>query len=155
MEREIKSLPMVALRGMTILPEMVVHFDISRERSVAAVQEAMVEDQKIFLITQRELDTENPGQKDVYEVGTIASVRQIIKLPKRILRVLVSGEKRGVLKSVEYDTPYLRAQVEMPEEPEVTLPLDLNGKAMERGLKDIFMDYAAKNGKMCKPDFGN
>ena len=150
MEREIKSLPMVALRGMTILPEMVVHFDISRERSVAAVQEAMVEDQKIFLITQRELDTENPGQKDVYEVGTIASVRQIIKLPKRILRVLVSGEKRGVLKSVEYDTPYLRAQVEMPEEPEVTLPLDLNGKAMERGLKDIFMDYAAKNGKMSK-----
>ena len=77
---------MVALRGMTILPEMVVHFDVSRERSIAAVQEAMVEGQKVFLTAQKSLDTENPGMEDVYEIGTVATVRQIIKLPRQILR---------------------------------------------------------------------
>lgn len=150
MKSEIKSLPMVALRGMTIMPEMVVHFDISRERSIAAVQEAMVEDQKIFLILQREADTDNPGQKDMYEVGTVASVRQIIKLPKKILRVLVAGETRGILKNIEYTTPYLRAEVETLDESDFQSPEDLNGQAMTRGLKDIFVDYAAKNGKMSK-----
>ena len=147
MKSEIKSLPMVALRGMTIMPEMVVHFDISRERSIAAVQEAMVEDQKIFLVLQREQDAENPGQKEMYEVGTVASVRQIIKLPKKILRVLVAGEARGILKSIEYETPYLRAEVEILDESDFQSPEDLNGQAMIRGLKDIFVDYAAKNGK--------
>ena len=79
MDNERMSLPMVALRGMTILPEMVVHFDVSRERSIAAVQEAMVEGQKVFLTAQKSLDTENPGMEDVYEIGTVATVRQIIK----------------------------------------------------------------------------
>ena len=69
MDNEIKSLPMVALRGMTIMPEMVVHFDVSRERSIAAVQEAMVEEQKIFLTAQKSIDTEDPGAEDVYEIG--------------------------------------------------------------------------------------
>ena len=116
MKSEIKSLPTVALRGMTIMPEMVVHFDISRERSIAAVQEAMVEDQKIFLVLQRDQDAEDPGLEEMYEVGTVASVRQIIKLPKKILRVLVAGETRGILKSIEYKTPYLRTEVEILDE---------------------------------------
>ena len=69
MDNEIKSLPMVALRGMTIMPEMVVHFDVSRQRSIAAIQEAMTEEQKIFLTAQKSIDTENPGIDDVYEIG--------------------------------------------------------------------------------------
>ena len=81
MDNEIKSLPMVPLRGLTIMPGMVVHFDVSRERSIAAVQEAMVEEQKIFLTAQRSIDKEEPGADDVYEIGTVAAVRQIIKLP--------------------------------------------------------------------------
>ena len=150
MNNKIKSLPMVALRGMTIMPEMVVHFDVSRERSIAAIQEAMVEEQKIFLTAQKSIDTENPGIKDVYEIGTVGTVKQIIKLPKHIVRVLVSGETRGRLQEMEFSDPYLRAKVEVLDEDSVIIPDDLNGEAMERGLKDMFVDYAAKNGKMSK-----
>ncbi len=154
MKSERKSLPMVALRGMTIMPEMVVHFDISRERSIAAVQEAMLEDQQIFLATQREQETEEPDQREVYEVGTVASVKQIIKLPKKLLRVLVAGETRGILKNIEYDTPYLRAEVDIIDESDFQMPENLNTQAMVRSLKDIFVDYAAKNGKMSKEGVG-
>ena len=150
MNNKIKSLPMVALRGMTIMPEMVVHFDVSRERSIAAIQEAMVEEQKIFLTAQKSIDTENPGIKDVYEIGTVGTIKQIIKLPKHIVRVLVSGETRGRLQEMEFSDPYLRAKVEVLDEDSVIIPDDLNGEAMERGLKDMFVDYAAKNGKMSK-----
>ena len=145
-----KSLPVVALRGMTILPEMVVHFDVSREKSIAAVQEAMVEDQKIFLVTQKNADTEDPGQEELYQVGTVGTIKQIIKLPKHILRVLVSGESRGNLKKIESEEPYLRAEVEILDESLFFVPDDLNTKAMERSLKDIFIEYAAKNGKLSK-----
>ena len=141
---------MVALRGMVIMPEMVVHFDVSRERSIAAIQEAMAEDQKIFLSAQKSIDTENPGIKDVYEIGTIGTIKQIIKLPKHIVRVLVAGEMRGRLHAIEFDDPYLRAEVEVIDDSDVTIPEDLNGEAMERGLKDMLVDYAAKNGKMSK-----
>lgn len=150
MKSETQSLPMVALRGMTIMPEMIVHFDVSRQQSIAAVQEAMVEDQKIFMITQRETETEKPGQEDLFEVGTIGTIKQIIKLPRQIVRVLVAGETRGVLERIEYEEPYLRAEVEVVDDDHATIPEDLNGKAMERGLKDMFVDFAAKNGKLSK-----
>ena len=89
------NLPMVPLRGLTIMPEMIVHFDVSRESSIAAVQEAMAEEQKIFLVSQKSIETEKPTQEDVFEIGTIATVKQIMKLPKQIMRVLVEGEVRG------------------------------------------------------------
>ena len=95
------SIPVVALRGMTVLPEMVVHFDVSRKRSVEAVQEAMTSDQKVILVTQREMDVEDPEEGDLYRVGTVATIKQIMKLPRQILRVLVSGEERAVLNCVE------------------------------------------------------
>ena len=150
MDNEIKSLPMVALRGMTIMPEMVVHFDVSRECSIAAIQEAMVEEQKIFLTAQKSIETEDPGQDDVYEVGTVGTIKQLIKLPKHIVRVLVSGEARGILRRIEQKDPYLRAEVEVIDESGLEIPDDLNSQAMERGLKDMFVDYASKNGKMSK-----
>lgn len=150
MNREIKSLPMVALRGMTIMPEMVVHFDVSREKSIAAIQEAMEGDQKIFLVAQRSIETDDPTQGDVYEVGTVGTIKQIMKLPKHIVRVLVSGETRGILKQLQQDTPYLRAEVEVIDESDLVIQDDLNGEAMARSLKDTFLDYAARNGKMSK-----
>ena len=150
MDNEIKSLPMVPLRGLTIMPGMVVHFDVSRERSIAAVQQAMVEEQKIFLAAQRSIDKEDPGADDVYEIGTVGTVKQIIKLPKQIVRVLVSGEVRGRLKEMEFSEPYLRAKVEILEEADPALPEDANTEAMERSLKDMLVEYAAKNGKMSK-----
>ena len=150
MDNETRSIPMVALRGLTIMPEMIVHFDVSRERSIAAIQQAMVEEQEIFLVAQKSIETENPGQDDVYETGTVASVKQLIKLSKKVVRVLVEGKNRAVLKKIEETDPYLRAEVEVLEEQEITIPDDLNAEAMMRGLKEIITEYAAKNGKISK-----
>ena len=150
MDNEIKSMPMVPLRGMTILPEMVVHFDVSRQRSIAAVQEAMAEGQDIFLATQRSIDTEDPDAEDVFEIGTVAKVRQIIRLPKQILRVLVAGEHRGRLQEIEYKDPYMRAKVTVIDEGSDDAEEDISTEAMERSLKDMLIDFAARNGKMSK-----
>ena len=147
------NLPMVPLRGLTIMPEMIVHFDVSRERSIAAVQEAMAEEQKIFLVSQKSIETEKPTQEDVFEIGTIATVKQIMKLPKQIMRVLVEGEVRGRLINMSDDAPYLQAEVEIIEDDEA-MPETLDDQAMLRGLKDIFVEYAAKNGKFSKESIG-
>ncbi|WP_378957436.1 endopeptidase La [Mediterraneibacter gnavus] len=132
------------------MPEMVVHFDVSREKSIAAIQEAMAGDQKIFLVAQRSIETDDPTQEDVYEVGTVGTIKQIMKLPKHIVRVLVSGETRGILKQLQQDTQYLQAEVEVIDESDLVIQDDLNGEAMARSLKDTFLDYAARNGKMSK-----
>ena len=145
-----ESLPMVALRGMTILPEMVAHFDISRERSIEAVQEAMASDQKIFLLTQKDVEVENPGEADLYRVGTVATVKQIIKLPKQILRVLVSAEERAVLNTIEFADPYLRANITIPEESDPDIAGEINREAMMRGLRALYLDYAARMPKITK-----
>lgn len=147
------DLPMVPLRGLTIMPEMIVHFDVSRESSIAAVQEAMAEEQKIFLVSQKSIETEKPTQEDVFEIGTIATVKQIMKLPKQILRVLVEGEVRGRLINMSDDAPYLQAEVEIIEDNEA-MSETLDDQAMLRGLKDIFVEYAAKNGKFSKESIG-
>ena len=110
----------------------------------------MVEEQKIFLTAQKSIDAEEPGKADVYETGTVATVRQIIKLPKQIVRVLVSGETRGRLKEIEFSDPYLRAKIEVLQDSEQDVPEDVNAEAMERSLKDMLVEYASKNGKMSK-----
>ena len=147
------NLPMVPLRGLTIMPGMIVHFDVSRESSIQAVQEAMAEEQKIFLVSQKSIETEKPTQEDVFEIGTIATVKQIMKLPKQIMRVLVEGEVRGRLINMSDDAPYLQAEVEIIEDDEA-MPETLDDQAMLRGLKDIFAEYAAKNGKFSKESIG-
>lgn len=148
MENEILHLPMVALRGMTVMPGKTVHFDISRERSIQAVQEAMTGNQRIFLTAQKKIETDEPKMEDVYEVGTIAVIQQIAKLPRQIMRVMVTGETRGILKQIEEEDPYLLAEV--VDESGFEIPDEMNAEAMARGLKDIFVEYAAKNGKLPK-----
>lgn len=155
MENQIISLPVVALRGLTIMPGMVVHFDISRDASIEAVEESMNHgDQKIFLITQKSTETENPGVDDVYRVGTCATIKQVIKLPNKIFRVLVAGEKRGILQEMQKETPFLRAKVEMVDDSDYVIPEAMNEPAMERGLKEMFVEYAAKGAKMSKESVG-
>lgn len=100
MEEQIKTMPVVALRGLTILPKMVMHFDITRPRSMAAVEKAMIGDQRIFLVTQKHHEVVEPELDDLYQVGTIAVVKQMVKLPKHVVRVLVEGMERGDRKSV-------------------------------------------------------
>lgn len=156
MERETMSLPMVALRGMTILPEMVRHFDVSRELSLRAVEEAMESDQKIFLTAQKDMDVENPGAADVYRMGCIATIRQVITLPKKMSRVLVSGESRAYINEIESEEPYLRANVTVAEDTDTSLEdtgaaeRPLNLEAMLRGMKDIFKEYLQRNPKLSK-----
>ena len=89
------TMPAVALRGMTILPGMIAHFDISRSKSIRAVEEAMSKDQQIFLVTQKDVEQENPNTEDLYKVGILAQIKQIVKLQKDIVRILVEGERRA------------------------------------------------------------
>ena len=112
MENQFESMPMVALRGMTVLPEMVIHFDVSRKRSIEAIQRAMQsKEQKVFLVAQRELSIEEPEQTDVYEIGTIATIKQIAKMSKGTHRVLVTGWQRAKLVEVSQMNPYMQAEV--------------------------------------------
>ena len=111
MENEMMSLPMVTLRAMVVLPEQVVHFDISRERSLRAIEQAMREEQKIFVTVQKEKEEENPGINEVYRTGCIVSIRQIVKLPKDLRRVLILGEQRAELEYLEQEEPFLRADI--------------------------------------------
>ena len=113
----------------------------------------MAEEQKIFLVSQKSIETEKPTQEDVFEIGTIATVKQIMKLPKQIMRVLVEGEVRGRLINMSDDAPYLQAEVEIIEDDEA-MPETLDDQAMLRGLKDLFVEYAAKNGKFSKESIG-
>lgn len=156
MEKVTMSLPMVALRGMTILPEMVRHFDVSREKSLAAIDEAMEGEQMLFVSAQKDVAIEDPGLEDVYETGCIVTVRQIVKMPKKISRVLITGEKRAKIRSLEFKEPYLRALVDVVEDVDTgdeetggeSAPL--NKEAMLRGLRDIFKEYMLKNPKISK-----
>ena len=149
MEKQIRNIPMVALRGMTIMPEMVVHFDVSRAYSIQAIQQVMQgEEQQVFLVAQRELNIEDPDLKDVFEIGTIATIKQVIKLSKNMLRVLVTGEERATLISLEKEEGYLNAQVEVIEEPQAEEEVVDNPRA--KNIQELFLEYAMKNGKIPK-----
>ncbi|GFI43299.1 Lon protease 1 [Lachnospiraceae bacterium] len=154
MNRETMSLPMVTLRGITILPEMVRHFDVSRSKSVKAIEEVVEGNQKVFLTAQKDGDVEEPELADLYRTGCVATVRQIIKLPRKVSRVLITGEQRAYINTIEFEEPYLRANITVipdisTEEPELAEP-HLNLEAMLRGLKDIFKEYLTKNPKLSK-----
>ena len=151
MEKQTISMPMVALRGMTVLPEMVAHFDVSRTRSVQAVKKAMQgKEQKVFLVAQRELSIEEPTQKDVYEIGTIATIKQIAKMPKDMYRVLVTGQERAKLVQITESDPYLQAEVEVVEDYNDYEPEHLNEMPEVKALQEIFFEYSLKSGKIPK-----
>lgn len=149
MNNLIKVMPAIALRGTTILPDMIVHFDISRPKSVKAVEEAMTQDQKIFLITQKDPQVENPGMNDLYKVGTVALVKQVVKLPKDVLRVLVEGVERAELVGLEEELPYLEAEITGFETEEEKLSENVK-EAMIRSMKEIFQAYCKENSKISK-----
>ena len=106
-----RILPAIALRGTTILPGMIVHFDISRDKSIKAVETAMMKDQVIYLVTQRDPEAEDPGMADLYKIGTIAEIKQVVKAPKNTLRILVEGLERAEILGLENNDKYLEAEV--------------------------------------------
>ncbi len=135
------NMPAVALRGMAILPHTIIHFDLSREKSIAAVEQAMVENQRIFLVSQKEVEKNDPDYEDVYHIGTIALVKQVIKMPNHIVRVMVEGLSRGELHSFTDNEAYLEGEVEEIEEPS-GLAGTVQEEAMVRQMKELFAGYA-------------
>ena len=142
-------LPSIALRGTTILPGMIVHFDVSRERSIKAIEAAMLHDQKILLVTQKDPEVETPDSSGVYQVGTIAYIKQVVKLPQNLLRVLVEGTGRGLLVKFEQEFPFLRSEITPVDEESIQMPEALM-EAMHRSLKELFHRYCMENGKISK-----
>ena len=142
-------LPAIALRGTTILPGMIVHFDVSRERSVKAIEAAMLHDQKIFLVTQIDPEVETPDLAGVYRVGTIAYIKQVVKLPQNLLRVLVEGTGRATLVKFEQEFPYLKSEITPVDDEEIQMPESVM-EAMHRSLKELFHRYCMENGKVSK-----
>lgn len=147
MENNWTTIPAVALRGMTILPGMIAHFDVSREMSLKAVEAAMTGEQKVFLVTQRDVEVENPTKEDLYGVGIIAEVKQVIKLQNNIVRILVEGLSRAVLLDFTDRAEYLEARIEACEEDEEYLP-DNTKQAMVESIQETFGRYASVNNRL-------
>lgn len=142
-------LPSIALRGTTILPGMIVHFDVSRERSVKAIEAAMLHDQKIFLVTQINPEVESPDLAGVYRVGTIVYIKQVVKLPQNLLRVLVEGTGRATLVRFEQEFPFITSEIIPVDEDDMQMPEPVM-EAMHRSLKELFHRYCMESGKISK-----
>lgn len=142
-------MPAVALRGLTILPGMIAHFDISRERSLRAVEEAMEQDQKIYLVTQRNVDSEDPTQEDLYQMGIVADIKQVVRLQNDVVRILVDGISRAALLGFTGNEKYLEAEICYCDSNADSLPEDLR-EAMLLGVREAFHRYAAVVGKISK-----
>ena len=152
-------MPAIALRGLTIFPNMIIHFDVSRQKSIIAVEQAMMQEQKIFLVAQKDMSVEEPGQDDVYTVGTIAVIKQVSKLPGGLVRVLVEGISRAKLEVLEItalekpEDEFLQASVnriaeEVQEEDEEELSVE--EEAMLRQIREMLGRYSMLNPKIAK-----
>lgn len=149
-QQTVMDMPAVALRGLTIFPDMIIHFDLSRKKSMLAVEQAMIRDQRLFVVTQKSPDEENPGFDSVYKMGTITVVKQVSKLPNGIVRVLVAGESRARLLGFQDEVEeYLVAEVEAVPKCEGELD-ETTEEAMSRKLKEMFQSYTQMNPKLGK-----
>ena len=154
MEDKKITMPAVALRGLTILPGMVQHFDISREKSIRAIETAMMGNQKVYLVTQRHPEQETPAVADLYQMGTISQIKQLVKMPGGIIRVMVEGEKRAALLTLFEEGPYLEAEVEETPMQEEQLT-DTVKEAMSRIVKEKLEEFGNANPKAVKDFIGS
>jgi len=139
MDKNIKLLPLIPLRGMNIFPYMVLHFDVGREKSILALEDAMLNNQEIFLVSQKISKIEEPEEKDIYSIGTVCNIKQILKLPGDTIRVLVEGLKRGKISQYKDNEPFVRAEVEIIEDEECID--DKKCKALVRVIDKAFEQY--------------
>ncbi|MCI7795892.1 MAG: endopeptidase La [Lachnospiraceae bacterium] len=153
MEEKSMTLPAIALRGLAVLPEMIQHFDISREKSVNAVENAMIGEQKVFLVAQRNPEVEEPEAEDLYQIGTIARIKQLVKIPGGLIRVMVEGLSRAEMLSLLDDVPYLQAEVEEAPLKEERLD-DTVKEAMSRIVKEKLEEFGNANPKSVKDFMG-
>lgn len=138
-EADVKEYPMIPLRGLTVFPNMVLHFDIGREKSINALEKAMIMNQHIFLSSQMDENLDLPTPDDFYKVGVIGKIKQMLKLPGDSIRVLVEGLSRGVIEEVIFEVPYFRCRVRTVDEPETAD--DAESEALMRTVLASFENY--------------
>lgn len=149
-DNKFRRIPCLPLRGLTVFPYMVLHFDVGRHKSIAALEEAMINDQELLLVTQKDAKMDDPGFEDIYHVGTVSKIKQLLKLPGDTIRVLVEGLRRGrIVKCISTD-PYFEVEIEEIEENDPE-PGNLEQEALMRSVLDIFEDYV-KLGNRVSPD---
>lgn len=149
-QKTIIKIPAVALRGLTILPDTIIHFDLSRKKSIQAVEQAMLDNQKLYLITQKDTDVDDPDYDRLYHVGTVATIKQVTKLPNNIVRVLVDGEVRASLHNVDKEIEeYLLADVKIVEANTAHFK-EYEEEAMIREMEDLFTQYMKYHPKIGK-----
>ena len=143
------SLPLLPLRGLMVFPYMVLHFDVGRKKSIAALENAMIGDQRIFLVAQRDMEVDYPDINDIYHVGTIATIKQVLKLPGDNIRVLVEGKTRAILRAVTQEEPYFIGALDeiIPQGTTVSIETD----ALLRTAHKYFEDYCRTSGRI-SPD---
>ncbi len=149
MNDKVITIPVVALRGMTILPGMVAHFDVSREKSMKAIEEAMIGEENVFLITQQNIEADEPETEDLYRIGVIAKVKQVIKMRNGVVRILVEGEKRAELLELTEGLSYLQGEVFYLEEEQEEYSEEIR-EEMRRAVLEAYGRYAALNPKLDK-----
>lgn len=137
--KQILHLPLIPLRGLMVFPHMVLHFDVGRAKSIAALEKAMVEDQTVFLVAQRDGDVEDPGLEDMCRVGTVALVKQVLNLPGDSIRVLVEGQNRALLQAITQEEPCWMADVAVPSQ---EIPDSPETQALVRTTHELFDEYA-------------
>jgi ATP-dependent Lon protease len=147
---KLRRIPCLPLRGLTVFPYMVLHFDVGRQKSIAALEEAMVNDQELLLVTQKDAKMDDPGFDDIYHVGTVSKIKQLLKLPGDTIRVLVEGLKRGRIVECVSTDPCFEVEIEEIEENDPE-PGNLEQEALMRSVLDIFEDYV-KLGNRVSPD---
>jgi len=131
-------LPLIPLRGLTVFPNMVIYFDVGREKSIEAVEKAMAGDQKIFLAAQKDIEIDNPSEDDIFNIGTICEIKQIVKMPKNTIRVLVEGIERAKMDEFFDKEELLEASIEKIE---IDNEIDHEFEALSRKLKDDFFEF--------------
>lgn len=146
MEKDIKIIPLIPLRGITIFPYMVMHFDVGREKSIIALEEVMLNNQEIFLVLQKDARIEEPNKDDLYNIGTICTVKQILKLPNDTVRVLVEGLTRAKINSIVQEEPFIMSEVEVLQEEECAL--DNKCEALIRSVREAFDEYIRLSGNV-------
>ena len=146
-DKKISSVyPMIALRGMVVFPYMVLHFDVGRDKSVKALEKAMADDQRIFLIAQKDINVDSPKADDIYHIGTVCDVKQVLKMPGDTIRVLVEGRSRATIKAYLENAEFFEVQVETISENDEKPTIE--EKAYIRAVVDSFERYSRKSSKV-------
>ena len=146
----VKVMPVIALRGTLVLPDMIMHFDVSRSKSIKAIEKAMLLNQQVFLTAQKDMTVEEPDIDDIYTYGTIGTIKQVLKLPNNLIRVLVEGQRRAQLIELTSKFPYLEAEIVPFEETPLRFDSDDEKEAMMEELKELFIRYAEASMKISK-----